>query len=179
MIESILGMLIGAGLCVGGLEVHDSDYKGDGRQFLVDANGRTYLADPPSNMREHMGYLMGAAGGVIFVLSAKRAWDQREKRRAAVSMRLDQTFQQFRTRLNRGQTTRVASNLRMWPLSKAAKMSLFASRSARGYPEQAVYNSTLIGSEKVSSGSTGNDHTASNHSFVARPLQARPKWPPR
>ena len=160
--ESILGMLIGAGLCVGGLHLHDSGYKGDGRQILVDADGKGYLADPPSNMREHMGYLMGAAGGVIFVLSAKRAWDQRKKRRDAVSMHLDQTFDRFRTRLNQRQATGVASNLRI---------PLFASRSAREYLDQAVHNSTWIGSKRVGDVSMGNAHTASNHLVVARPLQ--------
>ena len=175
MMESILGMLIGAGLCVGGLHLHDSGYKGDGRQILVDANGRTYLADPPSNMREHMGYLMGAAGGVIFVLSAKRAWDQRKKRRDAVSMHLDQTFQQLRTRLNQRRATRVASSLRM-PLPKVAQTSLFASRSAREYLDQAVHNSTRIGSKRVGDVSMDNEHTASSHLVVARPLQARSKW---
>ena len=170
MMESILGMLIGAGLCVGGLHLHDSGYKGDGRQILVDADGRGYLADPPSNMREHMGYLMGVAGGVIFVLSAKRAWDQRKKRRDAVSMHLDQTFDRFRTRLNQRQAMGVASNLRM-PLPKAVKTPLFASRSAREYLDQAVHNSTRIGSKRVGDVSMGNAHTASNHLVVARPLQ--------
>ena len=161
MMESILGMLIGAGLCVGGLHLHDSGYKGDGRQILVDADGKGYLADPPSNMREHMGYLMGAAGGVIFVLSAKRAWDQRKKRRDAVSMHLDQTFDRFRTRLNQRRATGVASK----------RMPLFASRSAREYLDQAVHNSTRIGSKRVGDVSMGNEHTASNHLVVARPLQ--------
>ena len=161
MMESILGMLIGAGLCVGGLHLHDSGYKGDGRQILVDADGKGYLADPPSNMREHMGYLMGAAGGVIFVLSAKRAWDQRKKRRDAVSLHLDQTFDRFRTRLNQHRATGVASK----------RIPLFASRSAREYLDQAVHNSTRIGSKRVGDVSMGNAHTASNHLVVARPLQ--------
>ena len=167
--ESILGMLIGAGLCVGGLHLHDSGYKGDGRQILVDADGREYLADPPSNMREHMGYLMGAAGGVIFVLSAKRAWDQRKKRRDAVSMHLDQTFDRFRTQLNQRQATWVAS--KRMPLPKAVKTPLFASRSAREYLDQAVHNSIRIGSKRGGDVSMGNEHTASNHLVVARPLQ--------
>lgn len=175
MMESILGMLIGAGLCVGGLHLHNSDYH-DGRQILVDANGRESLADPPSNMREHMGYLMGAAGGVIFVLSAKRAWDQHKKRRAAVSLHLDQTFQQLRVQLHRGRATRMASNLRIGPLPKAMGTPLFASRSARGYLDRAVHNSIRIGSEKISDGLTLNAHAASRHLLVARPLQARPKW---
>ena len=170
MMESILGMLLGAGLCVGGIHLHDSD-SNDGRQILVDANGREYLADPPSNMREHMGYLMGAAGGVLFVLSAKRAWDQRKKRRDAVSMHLDQTFQQLRVRLHRGHPTRVASNLRIGPLSKAVGTPFFASRSARGYLDRTVYNSIRIGSDKISDGATGNAHPANRHLFVARPLQ--------
>ena len=136
MIESILGMLVGAGLLIGGFSLHDLNYRQDYRgnnTTVVDSEGQKYLingSDFGYPTRETLGYLMGSVGAAIFALSAKRAWDQREKRRAAVSMRLDQTFQQFRTRLDRDRATRVASNSRRWPLSKAAKTAPYPSLPA-------------------------------------------------
>ncbi len=76
---SILGMILGAGLFIGGLNLHDSDYRGDGRQLLVHSNGKEYLVNPSNNHREHWGYFMGTVGAACFALSLKHAWDQRGK----------------------------------------------------------------------------------------------------
>ncbi len=135
MMESILGMLVGAGLFIGGFSLHDLNYRQDYRgtnTTVVDPEGQKYLINGRGfgyPTRETLGYLMGPVGAAIFALSAKRAWDQREKRRAAISMRLDQTFQQFRTRLDRDRATRMASNSRRWPLSKALKAAPYPSLS--------------------------------------------------
>ena len=132
MIESILGMLVGTGLFIGGFSLHDMDYReGDRPATLTASDGTTYLINYAHihSKRENWTYLMGPVGAAIFALSAKHAWDQREKRRAAISMRLDQTFQQFRTRLDRDRATRMASNSRRWPLSKALKAAPYPSLS--------------------------------------------------
>ena len=66
---SIIGMLVGVGLFVGGAKVHDENYR-DGYQFDLIR---------PSDHREHYGYLMGVVGGACFALSLKHLWNQREK----------------------------------------------------------------------------------------------------
>ena len=139
MMESILGMLIGAGLFIGGFSLHDMNYRQDyrGNNTVVHSEGKDYLINGRAfgyPKRETLAYLMGPVGAAIFALSAKHAWDQREKRRAAVSMHLDQTFQQFRVRLGQGRSSRMgASDFRLQHLSKATQPAPFPSLFASGH----------------------------------------------
>ena len=135
--ESILGMLIGAGLFIGGFSLHDMDYR-EGAQTATQtaSDGTAYLIndDHLHSKRENWAYLMGPVGAAIFALSAKHAWDQREKRRAAVSMHLDQTFQQFRVRLGQDRSSNAgASGFRLQHLSKAAQTAPFSSLFVSGH----------------------------------------------
>ena len=137
MMESILGMLIGAGLFIGGFSLHDMDYR-EGAQTATQtaSDGTAYLIndDHLHSKRENWAYLMGPVGAAIFALSAKHAWDQREKRRAAVSMHLNQTFQQFRVRLGQDRSSRMgASGFRLQHLSKATQTAPFPSLFASGH----------------------------------------------
>ena len=139
MMESILGMLIGAGLFIGGFSLHDMNYRQDyrGINTVVHSEGKEYLINGSAlgyPKRETLSYLMGPVGAAIFALSAKHAWDQRKKRRAAVSMHLDQTFQQFRVRLGQDRSSRMgASGFRLQHLSKAAQTAPFSSLFASGH----------------------------------------------
>ncbi len=142
MIESILGMIVGAGLFIGGFHLHDVNYRpddresntivtnGDGKKYLV--NGR--LFNNPERKREFKGYVMGVAGAAIFALSAKHAWDQCKKRQDAVSMHLNHTFQRLRTRLENGQAAQGAwkrgATFRLRPPPGAAKVTPFTSLPA-------------------------------------------------
>ena len=136
MMESLLGMLIGAGLFIGGFNLHDMDYReGDRPATLTASDGTTYLinTDHVHSNRENWTYLMGPVGAAIFALSAKHAWDQHKKRRAAVSMHLDQTFDRLRTRLGQGRLSSTgASGFRLQPLSKAVQTVPFTSLPASG-----------------------------------------------
>ena len=137
--ESLLGMLIGAGLFIGGFSLHDVNYGQDDRAnntAILHSEGQEYLI-PRSNFaspnRENLAYLMGPVGAAIFALSAKHAWDQHKKRQAAVSMHLDQTFDRLRTRLGQGQSSSTgASGFRLQPLSKAVQTAPFTSLPANG-----------------------------------------------
>ena len=132
--ESLLGMLIGAGLFVGGFSLHDRDYReGDRPASLTDSDGTTYLinADHIYSNRENWTYLMGPVGAAIFALSAKHAWDQRKERHAAVSMHLDQTFERLRVRLGQERSS-GASGFRLQHMPKAVQTAPFTSLSASG-----------------------------------------------
>lgn len=137
--ESLLGMLIGAGLFIGGFSLHDVNYRQDDRAnntAVLHSEGQKYLI-PRSNFaspdRENLAYLMGPVGAAIFALSAKHAWNQHKKRRAAVSMHLDQTFDRLRVRLGQGRSSNAgASDFRLQPLSKAVQPAPFTSLSTSG-----------------------------------------------
>ena len=135
--ESLLGMLIGAGLFVGGFSLHDVNYRQDYRgnnTVVLHSEGQEYLI-PRSNFaspdRENLAYLMGPVGAALFALSAKHAWDQREKRRAAVSVHLDQSFERLRVRLGQERSS-GASGFRLQHLPKAVQTVPFTSLSASG-----------------------------------------------
>lgn len=127
--KEIFGMVLGLGLSIAGVEFHDGDYKRDGRQ-IVDSWPRRF-ADPPSNIPEHMGYLMGATGGAVLAFSVKHAWEGRKKQ-DAVSMNIDRAYQRFRISLGQDKVVRDAwmraAAFRLRPPSKAAKIAPFLSR---------------------------------------------------
>lgn len=95
--KKIFGMALGLGFFIGGGNFHDLEYK-DRRQLLDFSDIGPILADPPSNTREHLGYVMGTVGAAIFALSVKHAGEGRKKQES-ISMNIDQTFHRLRANL--------------------------------------------------------------------------------
>ncbi len=95
--KKVFGMALGLGLFIGGGNFHDLESK-DRRQLLDFSETGPILADPPSNIPEHLSYVMGTAGAAIFALSVKHAWEGR-KEQGSISMNIDQAFHRLRANL--------------------------------------------------------------------------------
>ena len=78
MFASMAGIVVGAGLIIGGLNVHDDNF--------ADNDSRLCCEDRQSHdRREHLGYGMGIVGGAVLVLSVKELWDRHQGNPGALS----------------------------------------------------------------------------------------------
>lgn len=144
--EGVIGMLLGLGLSIAGVEFHDGDYKRDGRQ-IVDSWPERF-ANPPSNIPEHMGYLMGATGGAVLALSVKHVWWGSRSKKDPISTNLNRAYQRFRISLGQDKVVRdawmCAAAFRLCPPS--AKIAPFPSRLVidNRYSDQTIHNVTEL-----------------------------------
>ena len=142
--KEIFGMVLGLGLSIAGVEFHDGDYKRDGRQIVDSWPDR--FADPPSNIPEHMGYLMGATGGAVLALSVKHGWWGSRNKKDPISTNLNRAYQRFRISLGQDKVARDAwvraAAFRLRLPSKAAKIAPFTSRLVIDgrYLDQTMHN---------------------------------------
>ena len=95
MITSVIGILVGTGLFVGGFVFHDINYKEGGSAYhLYDGHSRRYIIGSPVNSgREDLAYVAGTVGAVCLAISVKRAWNQRKAKSPTKS---DRAYGKFR-----------------------------------------------------------------------------------
>lgn len=117
MWESIIGMLVGTGLMVGGFYNHDVNYRpSDGLSLVsVHSKGKTYAVsstgyNSPERKKEFLGYTVGAVGAAVLALSVKHAWQSRHTPRIST----DEMFRKFRQKINKKQIAGLALGLGMF-----------------------------------------------------------------
>ncbi len=88
----------GAGLWESGLWLHELG-KIDDQVSLYTYEDRAYSAKGRDDIREHLGFAVGAFGASVFAYSAKQLWDSQGQEQD-----LDRAYRQFRIKLGmRGQ----------------------------------------------------------------------------
>ena len=88
----------GAGLWESGLWLHELG-KIDDQVLLYTYEDRAYSAKRRDDIREHLGFAVGAFGASVFAYSAKQLWDSQGQEQD-----LDRAYRQFRIKLGmRGQ----------------------------------------------------------------------------
>ena len=115
MLESIVGMLIGTSLVVGGFYFHDVNYRpSDGPVLgsITSPSGKKYAVrgdyfDSSDGQKEILGYTVGAVGAAIFALSVKRAWQIRNKSGESTT----EALRKFRQKINKKQIAGLALGL--------------------------------------------------------------------
>lgn len=115
MWESIVGMLIGTSLVVGGFHFHDVNYRpSDGSSLgsITDPSGETYAIggsyyNSPDEQTEILGYTIGAVGTAIFALSVKRAWQIQNNPGESTT----EALRKFRQKINKKQIAGLALGL--------------------------------------------------------------------